>query len=1394
MNNYDNNSDFNISRLCGISILSQNVNTLNTSTHNASNAKSNHFMQKINAILSTKCDIIFLQDIRASCRIAVVTKLIACTKNGNYSMLYNSSKSKRGVCILYKTSLDLEVKNTYKSQCENMILVDCRLNSVPITLGSVYGPTDQDDPEFIKNIKKEIIRLGNGTFIIAGDLNCIQSMVPLIRDVNGGTLNKKKYFDINPEILNMSNIPNKRNSQALCDILTEEFWVDPFRHFFPNRREFSYKPFNKRNDNRSRIDFFLCSRDILGITDEIKYEPILSSVFDHKAASLKLGISNKQKKIIIDNKYSSFPGMIETATIAALQVYADNSALDLQPIILELNQVLINLQSVVLYRSKLIQTDLLVEQFCISLAEKFENIRLLTHSWDVLATIALTTTDELFFETLQNVIKNEMFSFQCKIRKSERSFVSRINNELNLLKSNPSSTCDEVFALEDKLHAYYDQVNIIECQKNKNWELFNLEKPTTAFCSMNSGKKKADTLDLIQNCTLPGDPVPFISNSDRNIHIKDYFSNIYTSNGPSNVTIENFLGNEIINNPYVQNKILTEEERNSMELPISVDELSESLKLSNKGSAAGHDGWSYKVISVLWEILKFPLCKSFNTMILNGKLGDPFRLVNVKLLPKKGDLNNIKNYRPISLLSNFYKLCSGAFNRRMTRFSDKITSNRQKAYSKSKVAQESIINILDNMKKAILNNSRLAIVLLDFSKAFDNIEFDFMIKTLRFFGFGNYMIQILRTILTGRTGGILTKEGLTELFEFLSGSGQGDSASATLFILGIEILLIKLFLDQRLQKVAIPNPSLPLGTEKLECNAYADDITEMIEANAENLNYLKTIFNNFFALSGLQLNVDKTTIIPCAAADTAEFRLDIINAGFACEDSFTVLGFFIDNKLQQLHKNIDKIKFKMSNIANFWGKVPMSLCGKITVAKTFLLSQISYICSVIPTQDHDFRIFDKIISNFITQRGGIKEKLVFKKVCNGGLGLIRSKDFIDGIRLGLIKRYLSSTDTWAQSLKISQFKINDPLKFDLRHPIYELNPFAKNVAKSIAPFSDAFYNLDGNLLKARLIDNTTVFRDAEGRSLKLHSLDQNTIDTYKNKLYSLRPFDILNIRNLTTLSKIEIERKNDLILSNNDYSLIRNFMNFILEKKIAAFNKPCTSILSFFNKYKKGSRHFREIILSNKTPLNDDILAGLKNRLNIIHNYTLHANRKRDLLFSSTFSISLIENALRANFFNFINSYWKLNSQINKFAPEVQPECSFCIKKNVPFPEKETLSHFFNNCPSIDTILTLLWNIIPCADSLILNDIKACVLVGFNTPSVPYNVVGNVVVLFALSYIKAQRLKANVDFKASFNRFISIRLCMLYTNSGSFRNTLRKSKKYKAVQANDNSFIQQNAF
>ena len=74
-------------------------------------------------------------------------------------------------------------------------------------------------------------------------------------------------------------------------------------------------------------------------------------MFDHKAVSLKLGFKKKEACISIDNKSVYFPGMFETATVSARDLYRSCTNLDLQPVIQELNQVLLDLKSVVLFRT-----------------------------------------------------------------------------------------------------------------------------------------------------------------------------------------------------------------------------------------------------------------------------------------------------------------------------------------------------------------------------------------------------------------------------------------------------------------------------------------------------------------------------------------------------------------------------------------------------------------------------------------------------------------------------------------------------------------------------------------------------------------------------------------------------------------------------------------------------------------------------------------------------------------------------------------------------------------------------------------------------------------------------------------------------------------------------------
>ena len=68
-------------------------------------------------------------------------------------------------------------------------------------------------------------------------------------------------------------------------------------------------------------------------------------------------------------------------------------------------------------------------------------------------------------------------------------------------------------------------------------------------------------------------------------------------------------------------------------------------------------------------------------------------------------------------------------------------------------------------------------------------------------------------------------------------------------------------------------------------------------------------------------------------------------------NTFTILGFEIDNKLANLTFNFQKIKDKIKLIISKWKPYHLLLRGLITIAKTKLCIQLTYIAAVLDSND-----------------------------------------------------------------------------------------------------------------------------------------------------------------------------------------------------------------------------------------------------------------------------------------------------------------------------------------------------------------------------------------------------------------------------------------------------------
>ena len=65
-------------------------------------------------------------------------------------------------------------------------------------------------------------------------------------------------------------------------------------------------------------------------------------------------------------------------------------------------------------------------------------------------------------------------------------------------------------------------------------------------------------------------------------------------------------------------------------------------------------------------------------------------------------------------------------------------------------------------------------------------------------------------------------------------------------------------------------------------------------------------------------------------------------------DNISVLGIKIDRKLEKLNDNWDKVIGKMENYARYWKMFKLSISEQVMVARTYIISQATYLMGIIP--------------------------------------------------------------------------------------------------------------------------------------------------------------------------------------------------------------------------------------------------------------------------------------------------------------------------------------------------------------------------------------------------------------------------------------------------------------
>ena len=160
-----------------------------------------------------------------------------------------------------------------------------------------------------------------------------------------------------------------------------------------------------------------------------------------------------------------------------------------------------------------------------------------------------------------------------------------------------------------------------------------------------------------------------------------------------------------------------------------------------------------------------------------------WKIARISLIPKVKAPTKPSDYRPISVLSVISKVFERIILNQLKQFIDKheIYQSTQSGYRKGHSCITVLLKLRDDIQCA-LNSSEVAIALFaDYSKAFDTIRYDILLKKLNELGFSSSFIRLINSYLTDRYQFVQTEDKKSALVQVTCGVPQGSILGHILF-------------------------------------------------------------------------------------------------------------------------------------------------------------------------------------------------------------------------------------------------------------------------------------------------------------------------------------------------------------------------------------------------------------------------------------------------------------------------------------------------------------------------------------------------------------------------------------------------------------------------------------
>ena len=370
--------------------------------------------------------------------------------------------------------------------------------------------------------------------------------------------------------------------------------------------------------------------------------------------------------------------------------------------------------------------------------------------------------------------------------------------------------------------------------------------------------------------------------------------------------------------------------------PCDEVKVSKMIKSINDG-APGWDNMPACVLKKNLNCIAKPLTHLINLSLTNGYFPDELKLANVIPIYKACEKMMVTNYRPISLLSIVSKVFEKIFYTRLSTFlkDQKILYKHQFGFREKHSTYMALLVLMDKIINAIEANKFTIGIFLDFSKAFDTVNHEILLRKLDIYGIRGVANDWVRSYLNNRKQFVTVNGVKSKTMSIECGVPQGSILGPLLFLVYINDLAT---ISNNMEMIMFADDSNFFATGKniedlsKKINSEINNITDWLQANRLSLNIKKT---NFMIFS------------PHPRQVTPKITIKISNQPISQIEECRFLGVMIDSKLSW-KSHIKHVTSKVAKSVGILGKARKVLGRKTleTLYYTMIYPYLLY-CNII---------------------------------------------------------------------------------------------------------------------------------------------------------------------------------------------------------------------------------------------------------------------------------------------------------------------------------------------------------------------------------------------------------------------------------------------------------------